>query len=102
MSTQVISPVTYIIVTAALLLLTVLTVGMSFVDMAAEWHLVSGLTIGVCKASLVGLFFMHLIHSPRTTWAVVIVTLFWLVAVLIGLTFTDYASRTAFPYTPGH
>jgi caa(3)-type oxidase subunit IV len=66
------------------------------------WHTVLGLTIGVCKASLVGLFFMHLIDSPRATRAVVIVAVFWLVMVLMGLTYSDYVTRSLFPFTPGH
>ena len=61
-----------------------------------------GLTVAVVKASLVGLFFMHLIESRPTVWAVVVVSLFWVSIVLFGLTFTDYMTRSWFPHVPGH
>jgi len=61
-----------------------------------------GLGIGVCKASLVGLFFMHLIENRPTIWAVLCVSLFWLLVVLFVLTFSDYLTRTWPPFVPGH
>lgn len=102
MSTRAISPAGYVYVLVALILLTILTVGISFADISGFWHTTLGITIGVCKAALVGLFFMHLIGSRRTTWTVVIVTIFWLLAVLMLLTFSDYATRSLFPISPGH
>ena len=53
-------------------------------------------------AGLVVLFFMHVIHSSVATRAVIVVTVFWLVGVLLALTFSDYASRDAVPLAPGH
>lgn len=96
-----IAPLTYVIVCAVLILLTVLTVGVSFLDIPGVWHIVLGLIIATCKASLVFLFFMHLIISTRLTWIVVIVTGFWL-SILVVLTLTDYFSRGAVPYMFGH
>src|SRR5262249_4775978 len=52
-----ISPLTYTIVCVLLVLLTVLTVGVSTLPLEGVWHLVIGLAIAVCKASLVVLFF---------------------------------------------
>jgi cytochrome c oxidase subunit 4 len=101
-SAKLISPLTYVGVLTILVLLTLLTVGLSFIDVSGEWHVVFGLSIGFCKAALVGLFFMHLIHSRPTTWAVVIVSLFWVGVVLCMLAFSDYAARSAFPFVPGH
>lgn len=102
MSTRAISPAGYVVVLVALILLTVLTVGISFAQISGFWHTTLGITIGIIKAALVGLFFMHLVDSRVTTWTVVIVTLFWLVAVLMLLTFSDYATRSYFPFSPGH
>jgi len=45
---------------------------------------------------------MHLIHSKAAARAVIATALFWLVAVLIGLTFTDYAMRGTVPFAPGY
>jgi caa(3)-type oxidase subunit IV len=61
-----------------------------------------GLIIAICKASLVALFFMHVIHASRTLWAVLLTTAFWMAVVFMALTFTDYAMRGAAPFTPGH
>ncbi|MFO0788849.1 MAG: cytochrome C oxidase subunit IV family protein [Pirellulales bacterium] len=93
---------TYTLVLAALVVLTLLSVGLSFGNFTAAWHLTIGLSIAACKAALVGLFFMHLLESPRITWLVVIVALFWFGVVLLALTFSDYLTRATFPFIPGH
>lgn len=64
--------------------------------------MILGLGIGLCKASLVGLFFMHLIEGRPTIWAVLCVSLFWLLVVLFALTFSDYLTRAWPPFVPGH
>jgi cytochrome c oxidase subunit 4 len=92
---------TYVLVCGILILLTFLTVGFSFLPVAGFWHLLVGLLIGLCKATLVALFFMHVIVSPRLTWMVIIVTCFWY-SILVVLTLTDYFSRNLIPHTPGH
>jgi cytochrome c oxidase subunit 4 len=92
---------TYVIVCAVLILLTVLTLAVSFFHLPGRWHVTIGLLIALCKGSLVVLFFMHLIISSRLTWIVVAVTVFWFLILLV-LTMTDYLSRNLIPYTPGH
>jgi cytochrome c oxidase subunit 4 len=52
----------------------------------------SGLLIATVKASLVVLFFMHLKYSPLLNRTVLLGGLFWL-AIMIGLTMTDFATR---------
>lgn len=99
---HVLSVKTYVIVLAVLVALTVLTVGVSFIPLASVWHVVSGLTIAVFKGTLVVLFFMHAIESPRVTWVVIVITIFWLVVVLIVLTMSDYFTRGLIPVMPGH
>jgi cytochrome c oxidase subunit IV len=101
MPERVISPATYIIVLVVLVLLTFLTVGVSFLPIEGLWHIVIGLTIGLCKATLVVLFFMHVLVSPRLTWAVIAVAVFWL-GILLVLTLGDYFSRGMVLYSPGH
>jgi len=87
---------TYYGVFAALIALTLLTVGASFLELGA-WHTTVGVLIGVVKASLVGLFFMHLLHSSRASWLAVLAGLFWLV-ILMALTLSDYLSRSVLAY----
>ncbi len=101
MAERTISTRTYVIVCALLILLTVLTVAVSFFHLPGRWHATIGLIIALCKGSLVALFFMHLIISSRLTWIVVVVSIFWLLLLII-LTMTDYLSRDLIPYTPGH
>jgi cytochrome c oxidase subunit IV len=50
------------------------------------------LLIAGIKAALVILFFMHVIHSTRLTWVVIIASFLWL-GVLFVLTFADYLTR---------
>ena len=50
------------------------------------------LLIATTKAVLVILFFMHVIHSTRLTWVVIIASFLWL-GVLFVLTFADYLTR---------
>ncbi len=101
MTERVLGPSTYVTVCGVLVALTVLTVGVSFVHLEGPWHIVVGLAIAGCKASLVVLFFMHALVSPRLTWAVIIVACFWL-GLLLVLTLNDYFTRGLVPYTPGH
>jgi cytochrome c oxidase subunit 4 len=102
MTANVLLPRTQIAVLAVLLALTGATVGVSFLEMSGRWHLTAGLGIAAIKAALVALFFMHLIHSRAAPRAVAVVAVFWLVAVLVGLTMADYLTRGWIPFAPGH
>jgi len=81
----------YYAVFAALLALTVVTVGVSFVDLGPLSTVVA-LVIAATKASLVILFFMHVRYGPRLIWVFVSGGFFWL-ALLILLTMSDIVSR---------
>jgi cytochrome c oxidase subunit IV len=96
MSEKVLGPQTYYRVFAALIALTFATVTVGFIDIG-QWHVTVGLAFGVAKASLVILFFMHLIHSTRLTIVVALAGLFWL-GILIVLTMADYATRDWLSY----
>jgi cytochrome c oxidase subunit 4 len=102
MPERAISSSTYLVVCAALIVLTFLTLGVSFIPLKpGVWHIVIGLIIALCKAMLVVLFFMHALISPRLTWAVILVASFWL-GILLVLTFSDYFSRGMVFFMPGH
>jgi cytochrome c oxidase subunit 4 len=81
----------YILVFAALIVLTGLTTGVAFINLG-KWNTVAALVIAVCKASLVVLFFMHLRWSSNLLRIVVASSLVWL-AILIGLTLSDVFTR---------
>jgi len=101
MSARTISAGTYVAVLVALVILTVLTVAISFAPLAGRWHIVLGLSIAAVKAALVLLFFMHALHASRATRAVIAASLTGL-AILLILTYTDYLSRGLIPNMPGH
>ena len=91
MTQRVIPPTTYYAVFAALIALTLLTVGVSFLDLGA-WHTAAGLAIAITKALLVALIFMHLWYSTRLTWVVAAAGVFWF-GILLVLTLSDYVTR---------
>jgi cytochrome c oxidase subunit 4 len=82
----------YILVFLALALGTILTVAASRFDLGM-WNTPIALIIATIKAILVILFFMHVIHSTRLTWVVIIAAFLWL-GVLFVLTFADYLTRS--------
>jgi cytochrome c oxidase subunit IV len=85
------SLVTYFAVFFTLMILTGLTVWASRQDFGAMNTTVA-LAIAVVKATVVILWFMHVIHSPRLTWIVVISSFLWL-GVMFVLFFADYLTR---------
>ena len=101
MSQPMIQPRTYLNVLIVLLMLTLLTVAVSFAPLAGAWHIVIGLIIATAKAALVVLFFMHIIHSTSVPRAVIAASVVGLILLLV-LTFTDYVSRGLVPGMPGH
>src|SRR5438105_2370795 len=82
---------TYILIFLALAIGTLLTWYASTVDLGAL-NTPIALVIATIKAVLVILFFMHVIHSTRLTWVVIIASFLWL-GVLFVLTFADYLTR---------
>jgi len=81
----------YLAVFAALAAGTLLTWWVSTIDLG-PLNTPIALLIATTKAVLVILFFMHVIHSTRLTWVVVIASFLWL-GVLFVLTFADYLTR---------
>jgi cytochrome c oxidase subunit 4 len=82
---------TYVVTFAALLVLTTLTFGLSFLPHGA-WTVPVTIAIAVFKSTLIALFFMHLIDEPVSSWASLLVAVL-LVATLITLIVLDVASR---------
>jgi len=100
MAEHVTSRKVYFLVFAALLALTLATVLVAELDLGV-FNDVAALAIAVTKAMLVLLFFMHIRHSTRMTVLTAVAGFFWL-AILIGLTMADYASRGhILPYVAG-
>src|SRR5436309_15248569 len=87
------APKIYAAVLAALLMLTFITVAASKVQFGSGMiNVVIALTIATVKASLVALFFMHLIHD-RAMNAIILVSSFIFLGIFLGFSYGDYASR---------
>ena len=88
----------------ALLILTALTVGVTYIHMG-RFNLVVALLIAITKATLVVLFFMNVKNSSPLTKLFVVAGLFWM-GLLVLLTFSDYVSRGWLPvakeWSPGY
>ena len=82
---------TYVLVFLGLIVLTVATTAVAFVDLGS-FSVVVALGIACCKMLLVALFFMHIRHSTKLTKLVVVGGLLWL-GILLALTMSDIVTR---------
>ncbi|NQU66841.1 MAG: cytochrome C oxidase subunit IV family protein [Candidatus Marinimicrobia bacterium] len=80
----------YITVFAALLILTGITVAVSFVDLGA-YNMVVALFVAGVKASLVAMFFMHLLYDSKLNLAIFLGSILFLV---IFIVFTMFDTMT--------
>jgi cytochrome c oxidase subunit IV len=85
----------YVAVFLTLLVMTAITTAVSGIDLG-PWNTVVALGIGVFKATLVVLFFMHVKYSSRLTAVVIAGGIFWL-GILLVLTLSDFMSRDWLP-----
>jgi cytochrome c oxidase subunit 4 len=90
----------YVIVWVALVVFTVLTYFASKVHLPGPWHITVALVIAIAKGGLVALFFMHL-YDQQGANRLVFVTSLVFVALLIGLTVLDNATRFPLANPPG-
>jgi cytochrome c oxidase subunit 4 len=81
----------YVVVWGALLVLTVVTVAVSYVDMK-NVTVLTAMLIATCKAMLVLLYFMH-IRFEKPLYIAMILAALGTYAIFIGLTFVDYLYR---------
>jgi cytochrome c oxidase subunit 4 len=82
---------TYYQVSVALMVLLVLTVGVSYVPLGS-FDIVAALAIAFAKAALIVLVFMHVQYSSRLTKLFAAAGFFWLI-ILFLFTFSDYLTR---------
>lgn len=93
----------YLVIFAALLVLTAITVAAGLTDLGGgRLHYVNALvalSIATAKAVLVILYFMHVRWSGQLTWIFVGAGAFWLL-ILMVLTLSDIFTRAWFPAPP--
>ena len=96
-SREVDKPVNLVIVFAAVIGLSLLSVGISYMltaPGARKYSLVIQLAIGAVQATLVAYHFMHLKQGDRVVILAALSSIFWM-GILFVLFLTDYISRTA-------
>ena len=81
----------YVAVWSGLVVLTVATVAVSYVDLGLL-NVAVALLIASAKAALVALFFMHLKFEDKLVWTFALVPVFFL-ALIIGGTLSDTLFR---------
>jgi cytochrome c oxidase subunit 4 len=82
---------TYALVFLGLIVLTVATTAVAFVDLG-PFSVVMALLIASCKMLLVTLFFMHVRHSSKLTRLVLGGALLWL-GIMLAFTLADVWTR---------
>jgi len=80
---------TYILVFVALMVLTVVTVAVSYLDLTLWAGVAVALLVAVIKGSLVACYFMHLISERKLIYAVMAFTVFFFLFVLLFPMFTE-------------
>jgi cytochrome c oxidase subunit 4 len=85
----------YVLTWLGLMILLGLTVASSYLPMA-PWNSAANLAISCAKALLIAVFFMHLRHAGALLRLAALTALFCL-AILFGLSATDYATRVVSP-----
>lgn len=95
MSQPIVAKKSYLTVFLCLIGLTILTTGVAYIDLG-PLNTVVALAIAFAKMLLVVLFFMGLRYGTGLMKVVLLAGFFWL-ALLVGLTLTDYRTRTWTP-----
>jgi cytochrome c oxidase subunit 4 len=73
----------YLVVWGALVVLTAVTVAVSYVHLGLM-NVVVALLVASVKASLVALFFMHLRYESRLVWGFALTPMFFLILIIAG------------------
>ena len=80
---------TYFMVFGALMVLTIITVGVSYLELATPMAITVALVVAIIKGSLVALFFMHLSHERKVIYWVLTLTVVFFVFLMFVPLFTN-------------
>jgi cytochrome c oxidase subunit IV len=92
MSGHVISTKLYVTIWIALMCLTVITAGVSFIDLG-PLNTVVALSIATLKAILVVLIFMHVKYTSEKLTKTVVISAIFFLFLLLALSMADYTTR---------
>ena len=77
---------TYYMIFGALMLFTVITVGVSYLHLPIPMAILVALVVATIKGSLVALFFMHLSHERKVIyWALMLTVVFFVFLMFVPL-----------------
>ena len=90
---------TYFMIFGALMVLTMITVAVSYLELATPLAVTVALIVATIKGSLVAMYFMHLLHERKVIyWALMLTVIFFIFLMFVPLlTNTDKVPGT----TPG-
>ena len=80
---------TYYTIFGALMVLTVITVGVSYLHLPVMMAVLVALVVATIKGSLVALFFMHLNHERKIIYYALALTIFFFVFIMLVPLFTN-------------
>ena len=80
---------TYLSVFGALMILTIITVAVSYLELATALAVTVALVVAVIKGSLVAMFFMHLLHERKVIYWVLALTAIFFVFLMFVPLFTN-------------
>jgi len=83
----------YIAIGATLIVLTMVTAGVAFINLG-PFNPVVALLIATIKATLVVLFFMHVKGASEKLTAAVVVSGFFFLLILLALSLADFLTRS--------
>ena len=90
---------TYFMVFGALMVLTIITVGVSYVHLPVAAAVTVALIVATIKGTLVALYFMHLLHERKVIYWVLTLTLIFFIFLMFVPLFTN--SDKIIGTTPG-
>ena len=77
---------TYMMVFGALMVLTIVTVGVSYLELTTPLAVTVALIVAIAKGSLVALFFMHLLHERKVIyWALALTVVFFVFLMFVPM-----------------
>ena len=80
---------TYFMIFGALMVLTIITVGVSYVHLPVAAAVTVALIVATIKGSLVALYFMHLLHERKVIYWVLTLTLIFFIFMMFVPLFTN-------------
>jgi cytochrome c oxidase subunit 4 len=80
---------TYLLVFGSLMVLTLVTVGLRYLDLPVVPAIMIALAIALLKGSLVACYFMHLISERKLILIIMLATVFFFFGVLLGPVLTE-------------